>query len=179
MFRKIAFLAMALLVSGSAFAQDYSRGEVAVGWSVLRDFDIDETFPEGFHVGGAVNVTSWLGIAGDVGYNTKNFSDDFDLADVDLSVTTYAAGPRFNGRFGKSTGFGHVLFGGARFSAAGSILGVTDSASDTQFLIQPGGGVDIGMSESVAIRAQGDYLYVKDSDGEFRFVLGVVFRFGR
>ena len=50
----------------------------------------------------------------------------------------------------------------------------------TEFMIQPGGGVDIRVGDGFAVRMQGDYQWInaEDSDGNLRFVAAAVFYLG-
>jgi hypothetical protein len=159
-------------------------GEVSAGWAFLRSLDAAdeglsefESFPVGFHAGGAGRITDSLGIAGDFGWNRK--SHDFEGLDTTLSFTTFAGGPRFY--FGdRVTGFVHALFGGIRGAATVSFLGDEESDSETNFMIQPGGGVDIRLGEAAALRLQGDYQWINSegADGNLRFMVGGVFYLG-
>ena len=76
--------------------------------------------------------------------------------------------------------------GGGRLSAEATFMGFTESASQSEFAIQPGAGVDIHLTDRLAARVQADWrrffsaddkLGVEDSD-EFRFALGVVVGLG-
>jgi opacity protein-like surface antigen len=136
-----------------------------------------ETFPLGFHVGGAGRITDSFAIAGDLGWSRK--SQDIFGVDTEVTFTTFSAGPRLY--FGdRVTGFVHALLGGIRGKGSVSFLGENVSESATEFMIQPGGGVDIRVSDAVAVRLQGDYQWInaEDSDGNIRFVAAAVFYLG-
>ena len=170
----IAMMLLGLAVS-PAHAQS---GDFAAGWSFLRSIDLEESFPLGFNVGAAGRITDRFGIAGDFGWNQKG--DEFeDIVSLDLTVLTFSAGPRIYFGSERVTGFAHALVGIARAEVAASLLGTEESESNSELLVQPGGGVDLGVTEAFAVRLQGDYQWIKDSDGNFRFVVAAVFQFGK
>ncbi len=125
-------------------------GEITAGWSYLHSFDERSNFsnyPLGFHVGGARRITDSLGIAGDFGWNQKQqvlvggFAAFFEGCVCKVSFTTFSGGPRFY--FGRNgvAGFVHGLFGGIRRAD----FGIVGPSSETKFMIQPGGGLDIAL----------------------------------
>ncbi len=75
--------------------------------------------------------------------------------------------------------FCHALFGAAHGSAGG--FGLT--VGDTAFAMALGGGFDIRLVNSLALRAlQIDYLMTRfggERQNNVRLVTGVVFRFGK
>ena len=182
--KSLIFATVVLFCFGAPLWAQTPAGEFSAGWAFLHSLDAAdeglsefENYPLGFHVGGAARIADFLGIAGDVGWNQK--SQDFLGIDTKLSFTTFSAGPRFY--FGdRVTGFVHALFGGIRGKASISFAGESESESETEFMIQPGGGVDVRVSDSVAIRAQFDYQWInaEDADGNLRFVVGAAFYLG-
>jgi hypothetical protein len=101
------------------------------------------------------------------------------IVELGASAFTGMAGVRFWGgsRYGQSVGaFGEVLAG---FATVKATLGSISSASVTGFAFQPGGGVEIPVSKTVAIRPQVDFP-IGDFDGAWtsavRFNVNVVFR---
>ena len=108
--------------------------------------------------------------------------------DVKLKVHSFMAGPKLAAHQNpRVTPFAQVLFGGARASggigiSGGSGSGFNVNASETDFAVQPGGGVDINAGESFGVRVGDNYRLIR-SDGEtskeFQFVVGVVLRGGR
>jgi opacity protein-like surface antigen len=78
---------------------------------------------------------------------------------VSLSDLTLMAGPGM--RFGKRGGtvfFVRALAGFVRDKASIGVLDVDISESSTRFGVLAGGGVDVRVSTSLAVRLQGDYL---------------------
>jgi opacity protein-like surface antigen len=184
MHRPLFWMAVLLLFSGTPLLAQTPAGEISAGWAFLHSLDasnegLDEfaNFPLGFHVGGAGRITDFLGIAGDLGWNRK--SQNLFGVDTKLTFTTFSGGPRFY--FGdRVTGFVHALFGGIRGDANASFEDQEDSESQTEFMIQPGAGVDFRAGDAVAFRAQFDYQWInaEDTDGNLRFVVAAVFYLG-
>lgn len=174
MARSIVGMVVLLGLSSPVMAQD-KKGDVAFSYSVMRDQDLEETFPVGWVVAGAFNLNQWLGVVGEIGGNYKTL--DTGLVDIDLSVHTFLGGARFGGRGSTSINpFGQVLVGLGR--ASGGAAGV--SASDTGVVIQPGVGLDFSLTNRLGVRVQGDYRAIRndgETTNEFRFAGGVVFVF--
>jgi hypothetical protein len=180
------FAAVLFLSAIPASAQDsYPGVEIFGGYSYLSvdlnvDFDDDEIFDlderEGNHGFGfslAGNFSPNIGLVGDFSYHKK----ELELIGPDLDSTTFVFlfGPRFSARSDAATGFGHVLIGGTRFKLEGF-------ESDVGFTLGVGGGVDVNVGDSLAVRlAQVDYLPTR-INGEWlnnlRFQIGLVFKAG-
>lgn len=187
----VLLMVASLLVASPALAQNDEdetvtpQAEVYAGYYYVR-FNVSvngNPFPvaAGFNGNGGggqleYNVTSWLGIVGDfAGYHVS--------AQPGVGAFSYLFGPRINFRRKRQTTmpFVHVLLGG--LDANGNIGRV---GSQTTFALTVGGGLDVKVSPSVAIRpVQAEYLMTRFTDGlsnrqdNFRFGAGVVFRFGQ
>src|ERR1039457_2815355 len=117
-------ITFALLFAMTAFAQDYPKFEVPIGFSFvnvhpgvsqLTSFNI-------FGGGGGLvyNVTPWIGIKADFngytqGSGLKNqlTSNGFTAGNVSGNVFTYMFGPQIKKHSGKLQPFGQALFGAA------------------------------------------------------------------
>ena len=115
------------------------------------------------------------------------------FGDESLTDLTLMAGPGV--RFGKRGGmvfFVRALAGLVRDRASIAVLDVDISESSSRFGVLVGGGLDFPITEKLALRAQGDYLWndlapgiasgitsgeVGRSSG-FRASAGIVYRFG-
>jgi len=118
------------------------------------------------------------------------------IRDCQVHVQTISAigGPRFHVPAGRARPFVHVMAGATR-----SLRKITFFAhTSTNFTIQPGGGIDVDMTDITALRIQGDYRRVffpepdqtrpgdfpslVSKDGvdyqDFTFSVGVVFKLG-
>jgi opacity protein-like surface antigen len=162
-------LAGSLLFAAPAVAQT-PVADLYVGYPVLNDDDIDETFTKGFMASLAFGVGDTVSIPLEFCWNSKDgeFVDQ-DVASV--SVTSYMGGFRFGRRF-----YIQVLAGAA--TAKVEVLGV--SADDTNFAIQPGLGFDIPIGHTLALRLGGDYRRIFSDPGvnEYRGHIGLVFYLG-
>ena len=126
----------------------------------------------GWNAQATYNFTSWLGGTADFG---GYYGSPFNVSSHDY---TFLFGPTINLRTPHATPFFHALFGVDRFHA--TALG--GSINDTAFAMALGGGVDIPIKGMFAVRAgQFDWLresHFSNTQNNFRFSTGVVFRFG-
>ena len=178
----ILLLGIALLVSGSAAAQENSKIDVFAGYTYLH------TSP-GIHIssfngnGGvgsvALNLTNWGALVVEAGgIHTSKIGS----ADVDATAETVMAGPKISlFRRSKLTPFGQALFG---YMHTNPGFNQTPVAHNT-FAFSPGVGLDWNAWNHFGIRlAQADYLLARVPTStnqvnwnNFRYSAGVVFRF--
>jgi outer membrane immunogenic protein len=131
----------------------------------------------------AFNVSRSLGIVGEI---ASQDGSNISGSGADLTLTSFLAGPRYRrkvaGRFGP---FVQVLLGGAH--AGGSLApgssGLPGSANG--FAMIAGGGIDIGLTRHIALRAfEADYYLtrfdngVNDHQNNLRIAAGVIIRLG-
>lgn len=191
--RKLFLLAAVLLIAAtSAQAQNsHPRFEVFGGYSYLsRDISFDDPFDddaagffnqrEGVHGLGfslAGNFHPNVGVVADFSYHKREL--ELPGNDIDFSNMVFLFGPRFTARGDRVEGFAHGLIGGVRSK-------VEDFDSNTDLALGFGGGVDIKVHPSVAIRAvQLDYIPIRVRDpitldkewsNNLRVQIGVTFR---
>ena len=173
------FLAAAALRDSRAVT---FAGEVAAGYQFMRDYDLGESFPDGWFVSGAGQLTSTIAVVGEVGRSRwSDTNPNVDLtANVDMFI--YLGGVRLRRRVGAVSPFAQFLVGGARATATLSGFGTEASQSETGFVIQPGGGVDFPLSDAISARALFDYRRISFADqrtNQIRVAVGVVVGFGR
>jgi opacity protein-like surface antigen len=163
-------LAASFLLAVPAVAQT-PVADLYVGYPVLNDDDLDETFTKGFMASVAFSLGDTIAIPLEFNWNSKDgeFFDDEEL--VSVSVTTYMGGLRFGRRF-----YIQVLAGAA--TAKVSVAGA--SADETNFALQPGLGFDIPIGHTLALRFGGDYRRIFSDPGvnEYRGHVGLVFYLG-
>ncbi|MBI3668351.1 MAG: outer membrane beta-barrel protein [Acidobacteria bacterium] len=178
-------LGMVLLVSLTAAAQDYPKADAFLGYSYVRANPATSGAP-GFNLNGgsasiAYNPSESFGIVADFGgYHVGQIAG----TSVDANLYTYLFGPRLSYRKHEwVTPFAQVLFGGAHASS-----GALGTGSANAFAMAAGGGVDIKVSQHVAVRAgQVEYLMTRfqestpnrQTQNNLRFSTGILFRFGR
>ncbi len=213
MCKLVAALFVSLLSSAAMMAQNevppvamWSQNEAPKaalfgGYSYLRNASNNST---GWDGQATFNFTRHLGITADLGGNSRTLASFSPLpllsASVNDSFHTLLLGPTATVNFGRSALFAHALFGIARASlGAGISLPIigglsTDLTNATAFAMAFGGGVDIGLTRHLALRAaQIDYIRARFgspdalSSGLFssigfransvRYSAGIVFRF--
>lgn len=131
----------------------------------------------------ALNVTKHWAAVADV---SAQHASDINGSGLDLTLTSYVAGPRYRlGQFGRVAPFVQALFGGAH--ASGSLAPGTggNPGSPDAFAMIAGGGLDVVLGKHLALRApEVDYFLtnfvntVNDHQNNLRVSAGVVFRFG-
>jgi len=169
-------------------AADGPKADIAGGYSLLYDHDIKTTFPAGWFVGGAVNVTNMFAVAGEVSgdYKSESASVGNTTANATLNVYSYMAGPRLVSGTGAARIFVEILAGGATVSGGLSVTNARSAflsnTSQTDFCYMPGAGIDIGFNSRTAMRLAAGERFIRVSGGtsnEFQFVAGLVFRFDK
>jgi opacity protein-like surface antigen len=190
----VIFATLLLIASISAFAQDeYPKFELA-GLANMTRLDIQSLDNEttwGYAIGMQYNVNKWFGIVGEWGaaHGATDFTFNSVNYPLDTRTQTLLFGPRFSYRAKAVTVFGHWLVGTGTNKLdddAGAFD--YDSVTKWQIAMAIGGGVDINLGKSFAIRAaQFDWLPV-DSDltevgldkgylNNIRYMFGAVFKF--
>ena len=201
--KRIMALPVFLLCAFVAGATDNPQMETYLGYSFVRFNPASGQIPS-FNANGGngqfvYNIYKWLGAVGDVGAVNQGGINGI----IDTTVVNFVAGPRIalhtHSRF---TPFGEVMFGGvygttsARVSALFPALARTPNfpvsarlnASEVVFAMMTGGGLDIKVSRSVAIRPiAADYYLTRVPDllirgtnnwHNWRLSAGVNFMFG-
>lgn len=204
-------LGILLLFGTAALAQDYAKVEIPVGYSYMRFNPEDSNIVSGFSLNGGgggvtVFVNHWLGIAAEFnGYASLSKTFVFPATAnspcpagcnvrADANLFTYNVGPVLKYRTEHFEPFVETLFGGAHSNTYQNLekacqLSCTTSAtpSNNAFDFVIGGGIDIPVNKSIAIRpAQFDFVLTRFGNGftkgnqnqsNFRYGAGIVFRF--
>ncbi len=191
-----AFLLSPLTLAAQEF---YPKAEVFGGYSFLRTNITDRYAPtlEGFYPAQDYNLHGWEGsVAGNLNswFGLKaDFSGHYDVSEavrngriVGSNVHSFLFGPQFTSRASEHfQPWVHALVGAAR-GAYDYDSPFRDIVS-TKFAMAVGGGVDVRLSNSVAVRlVQADYLMtrfgsssefdIKDRQDNLRLGAGLVFR---
>ncbi len=205
--RILLVVSLFFLLPLCAKAQETPSVEVFGGYSYFHA----ETGSDlhGWNGSVAANLNKWLGLVVDVSghYESRSSSFVVTLPDfptlpglppfefrtrVDTNIHTIMVGPRFSYRkIEKITPFAHALFGVARTHTEAESRSASfesfSSSNETSFAMAIGGGLDVKLSKSLALRViQADYLYKRlgfdrigfDNHHNFRAGVGIVFRFG-
>jgi hypothetical protein len=194
--------------------QAATRGNIYAGYSLLHaNNDLGSSLgSSNFNLGGnlngwegqgTLNFTRHFGVTADFSGNSKQLAGFSALgfsAGTQQHMYNFLFGPTVTGYFGKSSVFGHALFGAAHSSLnagitapiLGGISAPLDSAN--AFAMAFGGGVDIGLSRHFAIRAaQVDFIRTNfnsldaiasglgtstsNNQNNFRYSGGIIWRF--
>ena len=200
MHRHFVLAVLLLIAGGSAFAQDFPKFETAPAFMYIRIVPGSNSGLQDENcVGGggtvAYNMTSWFGVAADLG-GCKVTGLPSGLSS---KAFTYVFGPRFTYRsHSMFQPFFLVNFGGAYLSLSDDLgcgdarvrsQGITcqGTASANAFAMTVGGGFDIKVSKRIAIRpVQAEYLYTRFGNNifnnvnqnNFRLKSGIVISWG-
>jgi hypothetical protein len=171
----VSVLALACLFAIPVLAQDHYKAEVFGGYQYTRINPGSGVSGANFNGwNGAVtgNLNNWLGVTADISgaYKSENGAS--------LKLHNFMFGPTVSyNKLEKMKPFAHVLFGFAHANAGFAGVGASDNAFATAF----GGGVDVGVSKSIAFRLfQADYFLTRfgsESQNNARISTGIVFRF--
>jgi len=184
--RSAIVLGMILLFGTAAFAQDYAKVEVPLGYSYMRFNPENSDVVSGFSLnGGGGGVTVFVnhvfGITAEFnGYGSLSKTFDFPATanspcPAGCTVTasgdlfTYNVGPVLKYRSQHFEPFVETLFGGAHSNTYQNLLKACQlscttslSPSNNAFDFVIGGGIDIPVTKSFSIRpAQFDYVLTR------------------
>ncbi len=170
---------LVLAITNPATAQT-SRIEVTGGYQTVRV--LDQTLPLGWSADCAANLDAAWSIVGEASAAHKTERDENLGFDVDLSLHAFGAGARWSSRAGRRIiPFLQVLAGAVRARAKAVVLGVQIGDSSTRFTLQPGGGVNVRVTDALGLVGQIDYRRIfldEEEDGEsgrneFRIFVGL------
>jgi hypothetical protein len=169
---------LVVALASTSFAQSTPAFEGSFGYSFLRNFN---NFNRHGWVGSAMgNVNDWLGIKGEVG---GNYSDS-----IASDSHSFLAGPQITFRSTPVvTPWAHFLLGVQRNQTGFRILTLSGptaflaTATNSDFAMQSGGGIDYWFQPHLGLRLGADYrrAFRESRDlNYFRLQAGIVFRFG-
>lgn len=203
---RLAAVAVALVAAPSVLSAQEMGGppmpavEVSAGYTFMRDMSdgLPEktNFPAGWYAAAAVNLNRWFGI---VGEGTGSYKNDLSVTYDTLTLTTNArvhtfmAGPRFSAKRGRLVPYAQVLVGAAHLRTStlfpeAAEFSITDRVvvTETEFALQPGGGLSVLVTEHLGVRVGADFRTIIDFVGgadndytnEFRVLTGFTFNWG-
>ena len=128
-------------------------------------------------------IWSWLSAAVEV---TGGHANNISPLGQNLTLTTYAAGPRVTFGSHRITPYAQALAGAAHGSNSYFPQTATYTTSNTSFAYTAGGGLDLNLSHRVAVRmVEAQYVHTAFSNGadneqhHLTLGAGVVLRFGK
>jgi hypothetical protein len=189
--RKVLLITVFVLMTPLALMaqQDYPKAEIFGGYSYFRA-NPDALSLNGWNASVTGNITNYFGVEGDFsGHYGSPKVYGVPLSFIDIKSHTFMFGPKLSFRSKAVTPFAHFLIGGATASTSAFGYSVSDSALAAAI----GGGIDINVNRSIAIRAfQADYLMTRfnmtpqyvlqgfqERQDNFRFSAGIVFKLGK
>jgi hypothetical protein len=166
MLRKLFLVAGLCVVAALPARAQEDKVEVFGGYSYLRFRPSTDVNLNGWEASAQYKFTDWIG-------GVADFDGHYgSIGGVGTSTYTYLFGPQVSYP-GRVSPFGHLLLGGAHFSAGGF-----DRSS---FGMAIGGGIDATVIHDLRWRViQMDYLLTQfggGSQNNFRLSTGIVFRF--
>ena len=166
-------------------AQNRPAGEIAGGYQFMWHSDRPQSpFPAGWFVSGADYVTDDIALLCEVAGSHRTVGFFNDGSSFNYNFYTYMGGARFY--LGRRPVNGAVLGGPGTvnpfvqvLAGAGHLARSGDSAHPF-LVVQPGGGVDISLTDTVATRLMVDFRQIVPFGGgqEVRFAAGIVIGFG-
>lgn len=187
-----ATLAAALLAIPQAARAQNNAGEFSAGWRLLH-FE-EETFSRGWYADVLGNLTDNLGAVGEVSGHYRTLDESRVVAGIpvsvsaDLRIHSFMGGIRYSARQNPQiVPFGQALFGLVHGSASiegsttvgGRTFTVDESESDSDAAFELGGGVNVSVTDILALRFAASYFRVVEDDASnsVRFAVGAVFPF--
>jgi opacity protein-like surface antigen len=169
-------LGLALLAASAATAQEVPKAEVFGGYSYAGEGT------HGWNASAARNLNGWLGLAADAGGQYTRLEEPGFRERI--KTHSFLFGPQLSVRRHKRlTPFVRTLFGASHVSTEAVEAGQRFSFSDTSFAAALGGGLDIKLSERLALRAfQADYVHTRffgETQHKGRLSFGLVLRLGK
>jgi opacity protein-like surface antigen len=204
----ISLISLSLVFGLSLYASDGPQADLFLGYSFLR-YNSAQTIPA-FTANGGLATFGWnfnphIGIEAELGgYHNGNVSGH----EFDTTSFSYLFGPRFSlSRARRVDPYIHVLFGGQNAHTSICCVGVSQplpgatpttgtrvSASQNNFAMAAGGGLDIKLTRSILLRPiQLDYYLTRfeapnlsnlngptsnRNQNDLRFAAGIAFNFG-
>ena len=162
------------IIPHAAMAADGVPVEASGGYSYLHDQGASSNFPSGWTGSVSVGINSKLSVVGELGGSYQTLTTP--SGNVTGHIYSFLGGARYTAySAGKVSVFGQALVGAARSS-----LGVDTTVSpETDFALQPGGGVDVTLAPKWAVRVQGDFRAIRASGSttkQERVAAGIVFK---
>ena len=164
-----------LFASTAGLAQEAPKVEVFGGYSWAGG-----NF-HGWNASITGNVNKWFGIVGD--FSGHYGSEQDGSVRINQDAHSFLFGPRVSHRGKRFTPFAYAVFGATRFHESAVVLGQRLSASDTGFSSAYGGGLDLKVTDRLAIRTfQLDYFrpnFFGEAHNRGRLAFGVIVNIGK
>jgi hypothetical protein len=146
----LAVVALTLAVPSRAAAQAraQTRANIGAGYSYLHETGASSvTYATGWMISAANKPNPSISWVGEAGANYRN------IAAFTQKLASYLGGARFAFGGGQVAPFAQALVGVEHYSEPGF--------AETGLAVQPGGGVDVALTDRLALRAQLDFRWVR------------------
>jgi hypothetical protein len=190
---RFALVLMAVFGWAASAQAQSANYAIASGYQFLRNEGENLTrggFGEfAFHIEGPLSLVGQVGVSNG-SISVEEFVSGIRVsADGSMTISSYLAGIRFEGRrdskvapfFDLLAGYVH---GSATATGTATAVGRTvthsESVSSTELGLQVGGGVNVFVTNKVGLQVSAAYLgiiFEEDISNAFRVATGVVFRF--
>ena len=169
---------LACIAFPSPALADEQVGDIAGSYAFINAIGYGNNYPKGWLASGAIYLSNSVGVAGEVGGSYEVFEAVGSQPALVASIYDFMGGLRFVLRSNpRLTPFGQVQLGGIR-------VGNNYGGHLKEFAWQPGGGVDIRVTDHLQFRLQADWRFIpiaeatppNDEIKQFRFASGVVLR---
>ena len=147
------------LLATPAFAQNDSRLDVSGGYSSMRDYDGDATFPRGWFASLGADIFGPLTMVGDVSGSYKSMGG-LDVR-VGVRIHTFMGGPRVQWQGSRLAPYAQMLFGVARTATTYRSPEETLSDARHNFAMAPGGGIDVQLTNRLAARVGANVRWIR------------------
>jgi outer membrane protein with beta-barrel domain len=146
------WIALLLTIASAtpARAQYDSRADASVGYSAMRDYDGEVTFPRGWFATVGANVAGPVALIGDVSGSHKSMGG-FNV-NVGVRLYTFMGGARAQWHRGRLGPYAQMLVGVARMSTTFKLPDETLSDVRHHFAMSPGAGLDFQLTSRAAVR---------------------------
>jgi opacity protein-like surface antigen len=165
----------------AAMAQESTQ--IFGGYSYLRGDDDDGGIDlHGWNVSINQNFKKWIGLKADFSGHYGEASVISSRNKSDLNAYLFLVGPQLNlPKYERLRPFAHVLFGAMRTNLTTLTPTGRVTARDSAFAMAVGGGLDVKVTDVIAIRLfQADYVLTRfddDTQNNFRVSSGIVLKF--
>lgn len=175
------FLVAALMLFAmpmAAMAQESTQ--IFGGYSYLRGDDDDGGVDlHGWNVSVNQNFKKWIGLKADFSGHYGEVSVISTVNKSDLNAYLFLIGPQFNlGKYERIRPYAHVLFGAMRTNLTTFTTAGRASLRDSAFAMAVGGGLDVKVTDVIAVRLfQADYVLTRfddDTQNNLRVSTGLV-----
>jgi opacity protein-like surface antigen len=177
-FRLFMIFLLCFVFTTTLFGQITPAFEGSLSYAFLRDTTTNVN-RHGWIGSAAGNVNEWLGVKGELAGSYADFPNS--------SIHSFLAGPQFSAFKSEGmTPWGQFLLGLSNTKTTLTVVirapVVLGTASDSNFAIQPGVGVDFWMAPNFGVRLGADYRHSFRGDlrdlNYGRLHAGIVFRVG-